>query len=122
MGFTDTPPPHVPSWVVPASTALLTIGALGWDLSYILMVRRSLATKSYSMPLLALAANVSWEMVYALYVAEHPLERLGFTAWLCLDIPVIYTTVKAARHEWEHAPLVARNLTPILAAMVAVGC
>jgi hypothetical protein len=122
MGITDIPPPHVPSWVVPASAGLLIAGVLCWDVAYILLVRRSLATKSSGMPLLALAANVSWEIIYALMVADHPLEQLGFLAWLILDIPVVFATVRAATHDWAHAPLVARNYPAILGIMLAVGC
>lgn len=122
MGITDIAPPHVPGWVVPASAGLLAIGVLCWDITYVLMARRSLATKSSSMPLLALAANVSWEIVYALFVADHPLEQLGFLAWLILDVPVVYATVRAAKYDWAHSPLVARNHATILGVMLAVGC
>ncbi|KAM0270074.1 hypothetical protein ACHAQH_009532 [Verticillium albo-atrum] len=122
MGLTDVSPPHVPSWVVPASVGLLAAGALCWDATYILLVFRSRQTHSYGMPLLALAANVSWEIIFAVGIAEHPLERLGFLAWLLLDIPVLHATVRAAPREWAHAPLVARNIVPILGVMLAVGC
>ncbi|KXH48436.1 integral membrane protein [Colletotrichum simmondsii] len=122
MGLTDTPPPHVPSWVVPTSGALLITGAIFWDMCYVLMSIRSHRTKSYGMPLFALALNLSWELIYAARVAEHPLERLGFLAWLLLDVPLVYTTLKNAKHEWRHAPLVAENIGVILAIMVALGC
>ncbi|KAK1710641.1 hypothetical protein BDP67DRAFT_407195 [Colletotrichum lupini] len=122
MGLTDTPPPHVPSWVVPASGALLITGAIFWDMCYVLMSIRSHRTKSYGMPLFALALNLSWELIYAARVAEHPLERLGFLVWLLLDVPLVYTTLKNAKHEWRHAPLVAKNIGAILAIMVALGC
>jgi hypothetical protein len=46
------------------------------------MTRRSLQTRSYAMPLAGLAVNVSWEIVYGLYVAETVFERLGFSVWL----------------------------------------
>ncbi|KXH61169.1 integral membrane protein [Colletotrichum nymphaeae SA-01] len=122
MGLTDTPPPHVPSWVVPTSGALLITGAIFWDMCYVLMSIRSHRTKSYGMPLFALALNLSWELIYAVRVAEHPLERLGFLVWLLLDVPLVYTTLKNAKHEWRHAPLVANNIGAFLAIMVALGC
>ncbi|KAK1623336.1 integral membrane protein [Colletotrichum phormii] len=82
---------------------------------------RSHRTKSYGMPLFALALNLSWELIYAARVAEHPLERLGFLVWLLLDVPLVYTTLKNAKYEWRHAPLVAQNIGAILAVMVALG-
>ncbi|KAK3496250.1 hypothetical protein B0T13DRAFT_400707 [Neurospora crassa] len=123
MGSNDVPPAHCPSWVVPTSTALLGIGVLFWDATYILMTRRALATKTYGMPLLALAFNVSWELVYAFYVSEMILEKLGFAFWLLLDIGLIYTTVRFGPEAWRHTnPWVGRNIGWLFALMTAVGC
>lgn len=123
MGSSDVAPPHVPDWVVPLSTVALGVGVLFWDATYILMTLRSLRTKSYSMPLLGLALNVSWEIVYALYVCEAALETAGFTFWLILDVGLIYTTIRFAPYEWEATSgWVGRHVASILAVMTAVGC
>ncbi|KUI67156.1 hypothetical protein VM1G_03029 [Cytospora mali] len=123
MGSSDVPPAHVPTWVVPLSTAALGAGVLCWDAAYILMTLRSLRTRSYSMPLLGLALNVSWEIIYALYVCEAPIETAGFTFWLLLDIGLVYTTVKFAPHEWDKTnPWVGRHMAAILGVMMALGC
>lgn len=123
MGSSDIAPAHVPRWVVPLSTAALGAGVLCWNAAYILMTRRSLATQSYSMPLLGLALNVSWEVVYALYVCEAPLETAGFATWLLLDVGLVYTTIKFAPCEWDRtSPWVGRNAGSLLAVMTAVGC
>lgn len=123
MGSNDVPPAHCPSWVVPTSTALLGVGVLFWDATYILMTRRALVTKSYGMPLLALALNVSWELVYAFYVSEMLLEKLAFAFWLLLDIGLIYTTVQFGPEAWRLTnPWVGRNIGWIFALMTVVGC
>lgn len=123
MGSSDVAPAHVPEWVVPLSTVALGVGVLCWDAAYILMTLRSLKTKSYSMPLLGLALNVSWEIIYALYVCEAPLETAGFTIWLLLDVGLVYTTVKYAPHEWEKSsPWVGRHVSVILGLMTLIGC
>lgn len=123
MGSSDVAPPHVPGWVVPLSTVALGLGVLFWDATYILMTLRSLRTKSYPMPILGLAINVSWEIVYACYVSEALFEKAGFAFWLILDIGLIYTTVKFAPHEWERtSSWVGRHMAAILAVMTAVGC
>ncbi|CRK38125.1 hypothetical protein BN1723_004366 [Verticillium longisporum] len=122
MGLVDVSPPHIPSWVVPTSFALLAAGALCWDATYVLLAFRSRRTHSYGMPLLALALNISWEIIFAIGIAEQPLERIGFLAWLLLDIPILQATIRAAPREFSHAPLVACNIVPILASMVVVGC
>lgn len=121
MGSNDIAPDHVPSWVVPVSTMALGIGGLCWDITYILMALRNFKTKSYGMPLLGLAINVTWEMIYGLYVAEAPFETAGIVVWLILDIPLVYTTIKFAPYDWERSsPWVGRNIVPILASMMTV--
>lgn len=123
MGQTDIPPPHCPPWLIPASTALLGGGIALWLVTYALMVPRSLATKSSPIPLFALSINLAWEIVFTLFVTEHAIERLGFALWLAFDAGIIYVTLAAAPYEWgPRAPVVARNLGRILAALVAVGC
>ncbi|KAI0156360.1 hypothetical protein GGR57DRAFT_79039 [Xylariaceae sp. FL1272] len=123
MGSSDTPPADAPEWLVFASTACLGVGILFWDMAYILMTRRALQTKSYSVPILGLAINVSWEIVYGLYVAEELLERVGFTVWLLLDLGVIYTTIRFAPHDWATtSKFVGQHMSWILGFMVLLGC
>lgn len=109
--------------MVPLSTVFLGAGVLFWDLTYILMTRRSLQTRSYGMPIVGLAINVSWEVVYGFYVAETVLERSGFILWLLLDLGLVYTTVRFAPEDWAGTNRwVGRNMTWILCAMFLVGC
>ena len=104
--------------------ALLGLGVLLWDATYILMTRRALATQSYGMPLLALASNLSWELVYVLYVCEMPLETVGFLFWLILDVGLVYTTVRFGEEDWRTSRMswVGRHIAAILALLVLAGC
>lgn len=123
MGFSDTPPSHVPEWVVPLSTVFLGLGVCFWDLTYILMTRRSLQTRSYGMPILGLMINVTWEIVYGFYVADDLLERSGFILWLILDLGLVYTTIKFAPDDWSTtSPWVGRHMAGILGIMLIIGC
>ncbi|KAK4161695.1 hypothetical protein QBC43DRAFT_336949 [Cladorrhinum sp. PSN259] len=123
MGSLDIPPPHVPSWVVPLHTVLMSIAFLLWSACYVLMTRRSFATKSYGMPLLALATNVSWEIVNLFYVCEMPLEKIGLAMWLVLDMPIVWATIKFAPEEWkDSSKWMGRNIGYVLFLMTAVGC
>ncbi|KEY70491.1 hypothetical protein S7711_02664 [Stachybotrys chartarum IBT 7711] len=121
MGITDIPPEGTPSWVIPLSTALLGGGVGGWLLAYILMVRRSLATKATPVPFIPLGLNLAWELVFAFYVTETWLEFTGFLSWLLLDIPVLYATLSTARHSFAASPLVARNAGSLMAGVVGFG-
>ncbi|CZR55524.1 uncharacterized protein PAC_05412 [Phialocephala subalpina] len=75
MGSNDVPPPHVSTNLIPIANALLQAGGGLWTVTYILLTRQSFKDRTYGMPLFALALNFAWEIVYALYVAESPLER-----------------------------------------------
>ena len=113
------PPAHVPSHVVPTGDIFLAIGGALWTACYILLVRESLLSHSYGMPLFALALNLAWEFVYAFYVSERLSERVIFTVWLCIDCGLVYGALKYGKHEWSHAPVVARNLGKILVLLTA---
>lgn len=118
MGSNDIPPPHVPSHVVPLCNLFLQVGGGLWTLSYVLYVRESFRSRSYGMPLFAVALNFSWEVVYALQVAESLLERSIFTIWMVIDCGMVYGIIKYAKYEWAHSPKVAHNIGSIFTMMV----
>ncbi|KAI0164251.1 hypothetical protein GGR52DRAFT_575606 [Hypoxylon sp. FL1284] len=123
MGSSDIAPPHAPEWLVPLSTVFLGAGVFFWGAAYVLMTRRSLRTRSYGMPLLGLAVNVSWEAVYGFYVAEMAFERTAFALWLALDLGLVYTTVRFAPDDWAATnSFVGRHVAWVLALLLAVGC
>ncbi|KAE9368688.1 hypothetical protein N431DRAFT_382346 [Stipitochalara longipes BDJ] len=110
MGSNDTPPSHVPSYYLQTANLLLQTGGALWTLCYILLTLRSFQDRSYGMPLFALSYNFAWEFVYGLLIAEAPLERVVFTLWLLLDLGMVYGLLKYGKEEWNHAPLINRNL------------
>jgi hypothetical protein len=73
------------------------------------------------MPLLALGINLGWELVWALYVSDNALEALGFGAWLLLDVPVVYATLKTVRRSFASQPLVGDNAGLILILTIAAS-
>jgi len=117
MGSNDIPPPHVVAHYLSTGNALLQIGGALWTLCYFLLTLRSFQDRTYGMPLFALANNFAWEFVYGLFIAEAPLERIVFTLWLLLDLGMVYGLLKFGKEEWNHAPLVKRNLGKIFWAM-----
>ncbi|KAM3501951.1 hypothetical protein MY10362_005191 [Beauveria mimosiformis] len=78
------------------------------------MARRALQTHATPIPLVALAMNLAWELVYGLYVADMPVGAAGFVLWLLFDLPVLYATVTQAKHSFAASPLVARNISMLL--------
>ncbi|KAI9651522.1 MAG: hypothetical protein M1829_002700 [Trizodia sp. TS-e1964] len=121
MGSNDVPPPHIPSHVVPMCNFFLQVGGGLWTLCYLLLARESFRSQSYGMPLFALALNIFWEVVYALYVTETALEKSVFALWLLIDCAMVYGMTEYAKHEWTHSPDVARNIGAIFVAMAAAA-
>jgi hypothetical protein len=74
------------------------------------------------MPLFALAYNFAWELVYAFYVAEAPLEEFVFAIWCLLDIGMVVGVVRYGGNEWNHAPFVRNNLGKIFWVLLAWCC
>lgn len=120
MGSSDVAPVGAPPWLVPLSTVFLAGGVLLWCLTYVLMTRRSLETRSYGMPIVGLAINVAWEVVYGFYVAEAWFEKTGFIVWLLFDGGLLYTTVRFAPIEWRAtSPFVGRHMSAVLLLLFA---
>jgi hypothetical protein len=74
------------------------------------------------MPLFALAFNFAWEIIYAFYVTEAPLERIVFGIWCLLDIAMVGGVIKYGASEWRHAPVIARNLGKIVVGLTVYCC
>lgn len=121
MGSYDIPPPSAPPWLVPASTACLSLGITFWLIAYVLMIRRSLATHATPAPLVALGLNLGWEVVYAFGVCEAPIETYGFILWLLLDMVVLYATLKTAPRSFASSPLIANNVALLLFLVFVAG-
>ncbi|GIJ91832.1 hypothetical protein Asppvi_010807 [Aspergillus pseudoviridinutans] len=104
----------------PLAVTLLVIGVgVGWLANYLGMIRKSFQDRTYCMPLVALACNISYELVYVLYPPDSPMWPIVFGLWLAVDVAVAYTTMRFGPNEWGHAPLVQRNLPWILVASIA---
>ena len=118
--FTEVPPPHVPSYWVQVHKITYPIGAGLWVVSYILMIRENLRTKSYGMPLFALANNFAWELVYAFYFLDVSAKQIAFAISMMVNVfmvmtnvIMIYSTLRHGGNEWTHAPIVKKNLGKI---------
>ncbi|KAH7100970.1 hypothetical protein BKA62DRAFT_202123 [Auriculariales sp. MPI-PUGE-AT-0066] len=120
MASDDVAPPHVPQWLIPATSAALQLGGLLWTITYILILRRAWRDKTYSMPMVAHACNVGWELVYGLFIAKVKMEKTGFQVWLVFNLGLVYSFLKFGRNEWKHTPVIQRNLGLIFFALTAM--
>jgi hypothetical protein len=81
--------------------------ALGWTLTYALVIRRNYLEKTYGIPLVALSINVAWELIFSLLLRPATLNEdawLWITInmlWLLLDIVILVQTIKyGVRENW----------------------
>ncbi len=78
---------------------------LFWTLTYVLIIRQGFADRTYGMPLVALAANLSWEFIFAFVRPPGGLtSRVIVTVWLCFDLVIGYTLIRFGPKEFGYLP------------------
>ncbi|KAI1320139.1 hypothetical protein F5Y16DRAFT_417541 [Xylariaceae sp. FL0255] len=81
-----------------------------WTVAYVLYIKQGFKDKSYGMPMVAVCANIGWELIYGVFYPLSPAETITFVPWFLIDLGIVYTTIKFGSEQWKHAPLVANNL------------
>jgi hypothetical protein len=86
-------------------TALILGSGLCWTATYILIIWRGIADRTYGMPVVALAANLSWEFIFSVVrppdlVAQHIVNYV----WLALDLVILVTVVRYGPREFRDLP------------------
>ncbi|KAG2007964.1 hypothetical protein GB937_008157 [Aspergillus fischeri] len=105
------------AWI--ANWALLAQG-LGWSINYLAMIYQSYKDRTYGMAILPLCCNFAWEFVYSvIYPSHNSAERAVLTTWMILNLFLMYTAIKFAPNEWQHAPLVRQCLPWIFPVAIA---
>ncbi|PWY80555.1 hypothetical protein BO70DRAFT_362506 [Aspergillus heteromorphus CBS 117.55] len=117
--FYEVPPPHVPEFWTTIPKITFPVGAWLWVLSYILLARETFRSKSYGMPIFAMANNFAWEIIYGFFYQDLLSKQIVSTIWAIVDAIMAYGTVKYGRNEWKHTPIVERNLGKIIIAFLA---
>ncbi|WP_051467818.1 hypothetical protein [Actinomadura oligospora] len=100
-------------WFVPL---LLASGGF-WSLAYVLVAWRNARDRTFGMPLLALVANSSWELLF-LGGYPHGL-RAGITGMFLLDLVLVAQTLRYGPREFPRLP--AWLFAAIVAASYAVA-
>lgn len=84
------------------------------------MIYHSYKDRTYGMAILPLCCNFAWEFVYSvIYPSHNSAERAVLTTWMILNLFVMYTAIKFAPNEWQHAPLVRQCLPWIFPVAIA---
>jgi hypothetical protein len=90
LSFSDHP------WTI----GLVDVGTAFWLVLYVLAIIGGLRQRTYLVPLAAIAANFSWELIAAVYrVAPVRLWHIGDILWLGLDAGIVYTLLRYGRQQ-----------------------
>jgi hypothetical protein len=83
-------------------TEIMMIGGLFWSMTYILIIRRGFKDKTFGMPMAALCANISWEMIFAFFTPHNPPQLYVNYIWFSLDAVIVMQFLKYGRKEFTN--------------------
>jgi hypothetical protein len=84
------------------STALAVGSGLCWTLAYLLIIRVGLRERTYGMPLVAFASNISWEFLYSFVRPSHGVQHVINIVWFLLDCAIGYTIARFGAEEFPY--------------------
>jgi hypothetical protein len=92
-----------------------------WLAAYALIIKRGFQDKTFGMPIAALCANFTWEIVFShLFLPSFQLIRLGNKSWVFLDAAILITALKYGREDFRD-PFVRKWFYWLLALGMAVA-
>jgi hypothetical protein len=80
----------------------MIIGGIFWSVTYILIIRQGYKDKTYSMPLAALCANISWEAIFSFIHPHSPPQLYINYAWFILDVLIVFQFLKFGKSEFPN--------------------
>ncbi len=76
--------------LTPELRTFLQIGAgIFWTLTYVLIIYRGRADKTYGMPLFALCANISWEFIFSFLYPPGGIQTVVNLIWFGFDLWIV---------------------------------
>jgi len=82
----------------------MMIGGLFWSATYILIIRRGFKDKTFGMPMAALCANISWEIIFAFFIPHNAPQIYVNYIWFSLDVIIVIQFLKYGKKEFPNIP------------------
>lgn len=93
---------------------LVDVGTAFWLILYVLAIIGGFRAKSYEIPLVAISANFSWELIAAVFrIAPVRLWHIGDIGWLGLDAGIVWTVLRYGRQQ-QQIPEIRRNFYAVV--------
>ena len=90
-----------------------------WTAVYVLIIRLGFRDKTYSMPITALCANISWEFIFSFLYPHAPPQNYINIIWFAFDLVIVFQTLRFGRIAFERAWLFYPAF--ILGVLVSLG-
>ncbi|MEU6063842.1 MULTISPECIES: transmembrane-type terpene cyclase [Streptomyces] len=100
-------------------TAFLLGTGVFWTTAYVLLIRTGVRERTFGMPVVAFATNISWEFMFAFVRPPSGLGHVINIVWFCFDVAVGYTVVRFGRAEFPYLP--DRLFLPALGALLLLA-
>ncbi len=81
-------------------TIILVLGGIFWILTYIIIISKGFKDKTYGMPMVALAANISWEFIFSFVLPHSAPQRFINYLWFVLDVVIVIQFLKYSKNEF----------------------
>jgi len=108
-------------------TEIMMIGGLFWSATYVLIIRRGFKDKTFGMPMAALCANISWEVIFT-FVTPHEAPQIYVNyIWLSLDSVIVWQFLKYGKKEfpnisrWQFYAVFILGITTATSMILAVN-
>jgi hypothetical protein len=101
------------------STALAVGSGLCWTLVYLLIIRVGRRDRTYGMPIVAFACNISWEFLYAFIRPSTGVQHIINIVWFVLDCGIAETIIRFGPQEFPY--LSRRVFYGCLIALIALA-
>jgi len=84
--------------------ALTAISGVCWTIVYVEGIRVGFKDRSYAIPFYALALNISWELLHAIFGVQSGISLQTFFngVWFAFDVFILYTYFKFGRKYFPH--------------------
>lgn len=91
-----------PKWF---KISLLALNGIGWMVAYFLIIFRSYKDKTYGMPFVALAFNISWEFLYSfVFIAPKlNLQTAINRFWFAADVIILVFYFVYGKKDWKYS-------------------
>lgn len=106
----------------PLGLLVAALSSVFWTVTYALVILRGARDRTCGMPVVALAANLSWEVIFLVVTLSHGAldARLALLLpWTLLDVVIVVQCFRHGARDCSH-PLFARHFRPAVVAIFAM--